>query len=168
VLISNHADGKILGSLIHSMGMGMVCGSTNRGGVEAVRKLTRPDVPWRHLAVTPDGPRGPRRVVQPGVIYVASRTGMKIVPVGVAYTRPWRAKSWDAFAIPKPMTKAVCVTPEPIVVPDKLKSDGLEEYRLKLQAEMDRVNSLAEEWIETGNRPKSASLKSQVNSRQSA
>jgi hypothetical protein len=105
VLISKHADGQVLGALITSLGMGMVCGSTNtgrdRGGVEAVRKLVAVDNPWRHLAVTPDGPRGPRREVQPGVIYIASRTGMKIVSVGVGYRRPWRAGSWDRFALPE-------------------------------------------------------------------
>ena len=57
VLISKHADGQILGGLITAMGMEMVQGSTNRGGVEAVRNLLRVDVRWRNLAVTPDGPR---------------------------------------------------------------------------------------------------------------
>src|SRR5262249_29020512 len=121
VLISKHADGQILGSLISAMGMGMVCGSTNRGGVEAVRKLVGENVPWRHLAVTPDGPRGPRRVVQPGIVYVASRTGMKIVPVGVGYRRPWRAGSWDRFALPRAFTRAPGLTREANAVPGGLR-----------------------------------------------
>lgn len=150
VLISKHADGQILGSLITSLGMSMVCGSTNRGGVEAVRKLIGEQTPWRHLAVTPDGPRGPRRVVQAGIVYVASRTGMKIVPVGVGYRRPWRAGSWDRFAIPKPFTRAKILTAEPIGVPAGLKAAELERHRLRVQAEMDRLNGLAERWAEIG------------------
>ena len=102
VLISAHADGQVLGGLIRMTGMDMVLGSTNRGGVEAVRQLVQPDAPWRNVAVTPDGPRGPRRVVQPGIVYIASRTGMKVVPIGVGYDRPWRVGSWDRFAVPKP------------------------------------------------------------------
>ena len=156
VLISKHADGQVLGALITSLGMGMVCGSTNtgrnRGGVEAVRKLVAPDNPWRHLAVTPDGPRGPRREAQPGVIYIASRTGMKIVSVGVGYRRPWRAGSWDQFALPKPFSRAVCVTDEPIFVPPGLKAVELEPYRLRVQADMDRLNGLAEARAESSRR----------------
>ena len=60
----------------------------------------------RHLAVTPDGPRGPRRVVQPGMVYVASRTGMQIVPSGSGTTGRGGSESWDRFAVPKPFTRA--------------------------------------------------------------
>lgn len=150
VLISQHADGQVLGGLITAMGMEMVCGSTTRGGVEAVRQLLRPDHKWRNLAVTPDGPRGPRRVVQQGIIYVASRTGMKIVPVGVGYRRPWRLGSWDRFAVPRPLTPARCILGEPMAIPANLRSAGLEEYRVRVQAEMDRLNDHAERWAETG------------------
>ncbi|MDB5313886.1 MAG: hypothetical protein JWO38_8088 [Gemmataceae bacterium] len=150
VLISSHADGQILGGLIASMGMEMVVGSTTRGGVEAVRRLVRPDTSWRNLAVTPDGPRGPRRVVQQGIIYIASRTGMKIVPIGVGYDRPWRLGSWDRFAIPKPCSRARFVFGVPVGVPAGLRTAGLEEDRVRIQAEMDRVNALAEAWAATG------------------
>ena len=55
-----------------------------------------------HLVITPDGPRGPRRQVQAGMVYLAARTGVPIVPVGIGYDRPWRTKSWDRFAVPRP------------------------------------------------------------------
>jgi|YNPBryunderm2012_1023409.scaffolds.fasta_scaffold36202_1 lysophospholipid acyltransferase (LPLAT)-like uncharacterized protein len=153
VLISKHADAQILGSLITAMGMGMVLGSTNRGGIEAVRQLISGNAGRKHLAITPDGPRGPRRVVQPGVIYVASRTGMQIICVGVGYQHPWRARSWDRFAIPRPGTRARIVCSDPIIVPPGLRSEGLEKYRQIVQAEMDRLNDLAEQWAETGRHP---------------
>lgn len=149
VLISKHADGQILGSLIEAMGMGMVQGSTNRGGIEAVRKLIHDPEARRHLAVTPDGPRGPRRVVQPGLVYVASRAGMSVVCTGVGYHRPWRMGSWDRFAVPKPCSRAKLITGVPIVVPPGLKAAELETYRLRIQAEMDRLNAIAERWADT-------------------
>lgn len=150
VLISKHADGQLLGSLITSFGMGMVAGSTNRGGIEAVRKLTRDPNARKHLAITPDGPRGPRRVVQPGVVYIASRAGMKIVPVGVGYRNPWRTASWDRFAVPKPFTRACCVIDRAITVPPEAKTADLETYRLEVQTEMDRLAVVAETWASTG------------------
>jgi lysophospholipid acyltransferase (LPLAT)-like uncharacterized protein len=150
VLISQHADGQLLGGLIRRMEMGLVCGSTSRGGIEAVRQIVGDDFPWRNLAITPDGPRGPRREVQAGIVFVASRTGMKIVPVGVGYYRPWRLKSWDRFAIPRPTSRARMVFGVPIPVPAKLRSDGMEPYRRIVQAEMDRLDAMAEDWAHTG------------------
>lgn len=150
VLISQHRDGQLLGTLIKSLGMGMVCGSTTRGGVDAVRKLVDPNAPFRHVAVTPDGPRGPRRVVQQGLVYVASRTGMKVVCGGVGYRRPWRFGSWDRFAVPRPFTAARILIGERMAVPPGLKATELEPYRLRIQAEMDRLNAAAEAWAETG------------------
>jgi lysophospholipid acyltransferase (LPLAT)-like uncharacterized protein len=149
VLISAHADGQILGSLIRAKGMGLVCGSSTRGGVEAVRQILREDFPYRHVAVTPDGPRGPRRIIQPGIVYLASRTGMKIVCIGVGYRNPWRAKSWDRFAIPKPCGRAKMIFSEPFEVPPKLKSEELERYRVLLQFELDRIQASAEEWAKS-------------------
>ena len=55
--------------------------------------------------MTPDGPRGPRRKVQPGAVFLAAQTGLPIVPLGVAYANAWRAKSWDQFAVPKPFSQ---------------------------------------------------------------
>ena len=74
---------------------------------------------------------------------------MKIVPIGVGYNRPWRFKSWDRFAVPKPCSRAKCVTGEPIVVPPKLRAEQLEPYRLIVQAEMDRLSGIAENWAIT-------------------
>ncbi len=149
VLISKHADGQLLGSLIQSMGMGMVLGSTNRGGVEAVRQLVNGTDARRHLVITPDGPRGPRRVVQPGIVYVASRVGMQVVPIGVGFDRPWRAKSWYRFAVPRPCSRARLLTDQPFTVPPRARSEELEQYRLLVQSEMDRLTAAAERWAET-------------------
>jgi lysophospholipid acyltransferase (LPLAT)-like uncharacterized protein len=75
---------------------------------------------------------------------------MKIAPIGVGYRRPWRAGSWDRFAVPRPFSRARCLTDEPIAVPAGLRAADLEPFRLRVQAEMDRLNGLAERWAETG------------------
>jgi lysophospholipid acyltransferase (LPLAT)-like uncharacterized protein len=158
-LVSRHADGELLGSLINSTGMSVIRGSTNRGGVAAVREMLRRETRERHLAVTPDGPRGPRRVVQPGVIYLASRTGMRIVPIGVGYGRAWRVKSWDAFAIPKPLSRVRCVFGHPLIIPPDLSTDGLEPHTLRLQAMLDRLTGMAQQWADSGRLPFKAILR---------
>jgi lysophospholipid acyltransferase (LPLAT)-like uncharacterized protein len=149
-LVSRHADGQVLGSLIRATGMRVVHGSTSRGGVAAVRQLLRADAEHRHLAVTPDGPRGPRRVVQPGVVYLASRAGMRIVPVGVGHRRPWRMKSWDSFAVPRPFSRVRCLFGEPLAVPPGLAPYALEPHAGRLQVELDRLTAAAQSWADTG------------------
>lgn len=148
-LISNHADGRMIAPLIESAGMGTVFGSSTRGGVEAVKGLLNGTVGRRHLVATVDGPRGPRRVIQLGLVYIASRVGMEVVPMGIGYRNPWRVGSWDRMAIPKPCTRAKGLFGVPIRVPPDLKTRELEEYRLIVQAEMDRLTTAAERWAET-------------------
>lgn len=148
-LISGHADGQLIVPLIESAGMGTVFGSSTRGGVEAVRQLLNGTAGRRHLVATVDGPRGPRRVIQPGLIYVASRVGMSVVPMGVGYERPWRLNSWDRMAIPKPCLRAKALFGVPVPVPPGLRTKDLEHYRLIVQAEMDRLTVAAERWAAT-------------------
>jgi lysophospholipid acyltransferase (LPLAT)-like uncharacterized protein len=74
---------------------------------------------------------------------------MRLVPVGVGYDRPWRAKSWDRFAMPRPRSRAKMILGEPMAIPSRLRADELEPYRLAVQAEMDRLSAAAERWAET-------------------
>jgi lysophospholipid acyltransferase (LPLAT)-like uncharacterized protein len=107
-----------------------------------------------HISVTPDGPRGPRRQVQAGLVYLAARTGLPIVPAGFGFARPWRARSWDRFAVPRPGSFATTVTGAPIQIPPDVDRDGIEHYRVEVERELLRVSALAEHWAETGERPK--------------
>jgi hypothetical protein len=148
-LVSKHADGQLLGTLVKTLGLSVVYGSTNRGGMQAVREIIRDVTGCRHLAITPDGPRGPRRVVQPGAVYLAAKTGMKLAPLGVAYYRPWRARSWDRFAVPIPCTRAKVVSDRMFDIPSKVRMEDLEYHAALVQTELDRLTAIAEHWAET-------------------
>jgi lysophospholipid acyltransferase (LPLAT)-like uncharacterized protein len=99
-----------------------------------------------HLCITPDGPRGPRRRVHPGIAYLSSTTGLPIVCGGLAYSHCWRAKSWDRFAVPRPYSHAVGVGTKPIVVPPHLDREGLEHYRAVIERDMNDVQDEADAW----------------------
>lgn len=144
VLVSRHADGQMLQEVCRHLRMQVVEGSTTRHGIEAVRKILRQKARF-HLAITPDGPRGPRRQVQPGVIYLAARTGMPIVPIGVGFQRPWRARSWDRFQVPRPWSYGTVVSGEPIVVPPEIGRDQMEEYRRRVEEALFRATEAAEQ-----------------------
>jgi lysophospholipid acyltransferase (LPLAT)-like uncharacterized protein len=131
-LISHHADGELVAHICKHLRIRIVRGSTTRGAVQALRKLLKMSRRI-HLALSPDGPQGPRRCVQPGIIYLASRTGLPIVPAGFAFERPWRTRSWDRFALPRPWSRGVCVTTAPIHVPPNADKAELERRRLQVE-----------------------------------
>lgn len=143
ILVSQHADGELIARICQHIGWGVVRGSTTRGGAAAMREMLNLSS-QALLAVTPDGPRGPRRHVQPGVVFLASHTGLAIVPIGVAYRRAWRARSWDRFAIPWPWTLAACVTAPTVQVPPDLSREELEQYRVVVEQRMLEATAEAE------------------------
>jgi lysophospholipid acyltransferase (LPLAT)-like uncharacterized protein len=149
VLISHHADGQLLTELGRHLRLRLVRGSTKRGGVRALRGLLRAGE-RAHLAITPDGPRGPRRQVQDGLAFTASHTGLPIIPTAFGYERPWRLRSWDRFAIPRPYCRATCVTGTPIWVPAGAGKEELLHYRALVNERMSQVTEIAERWAETG------------------
>ena len=105
MLLSRHRDAEILSHVAYHFGFDFVRGSTNRGGAAALRELLAKSRQM-HLTITPDGPRGPRRRMAPGPIYLASKLGLPLVLMGYGYDRPWRLRSWDRFAIPRPCSRA--------------------------------------------------------------
>lgn len=143
VLISEHADGQLIAEACRHLGFRVVRGSATRGGARAIRQMVRRSRS-AHLAITPDGPRGPRRQVQPGVVYLAALTGLPIVAFGIAFDRAWRMSSWDRFAVPRPWSAAVCVTAEPVHVPENLRKDQFEHYRQLVQDAMNAASDEAE------------------------
>jgi lysophospholipid acyltransferase (LPLAT)-like uncharacterized protein len=151
MLLSQHRDAEVLSYVAYHMGFEFVRGSTNRGGVAALRKLLDKSQ-RRHLAITPDGPRGPRRQLAPGPIFLASRLGIPLVAMGFGYNRPWRAKSWDQFAIPRPYSRARCVLSPELFVPPDLDRQGLEHFRVKIESVLSRLCDEAEQWAEADNR----------------
>lgn len=144
-LISQHADGELIAQVCHHIGFGTVRGSSTRGGARALLELR--EVSSRsHLMITPDGPRGPRRKLQPGIVQLASCTGLPVVPVGVGFTRAWRFKSWDRFALPKPFSTVCVVAPPSLVVPTDVSREQIEEYRQLIEQRMLAATVEAEEW----------------------
>lgn len=151
MLLSRHRDADILSRVAYHLGFSFVRGSTNRGGVTALRELLRASRNM-HLTITPDGPRGPRRQLAPGAIFLASKLGLPLVVMGYGFDRPWRFNSWDRFALPRPFSRARAITTGEIFVPDNLDRDGLEHYRLRIEELMTRLTTEAEDWAATGTR----------------
>jgi lysophospholipid acyltransferase (LPLAT)-like uncharacterized protein len=148
VLISQHADGELIAQVCQRLGIGVIRGSTARGGCAALVEMIRSADGPTHLGITPDGPRGPRRVLKPGVVLVASQTGLPIVPVGIGFTRAWRFHSWDRFALPLPGSTLTGVIGQPITVPADLSRPALADWVARVELALANVTELAESWAE--------------------
>lgn len=152
VLISQHADGQMFAGICESMGYSTVRGSSTRGGSAAFRQMLRV-ARTSHLAITPDGPQGPRHEIQQGVLHLAARTGLPIVPVGIGLRNPWRTYSWDRFALPKPFSRGVCLMGFPMSIPSDMAADQVEHFSQQVKSAIDELTRLAQEWADTGRRP---------------
>jgi lysophospholipid acyltransferase (LPLAT)-like uncharacterized protein len=137
ILTSRHADASILAFAANMLGMESVRGSSSRSGAEAARQMIA-KTQGRHFTVTPDGPRGPRRKIKQGIVYIAAKTEHPIVPCAFGASRAWRISGkWTDMLIPKPFSKLYVVTGEPIVLPRRVRREQLEEYTAKTQQAMD-------------------------------
>ena len=116
VLVSEHRDGEIIAQILYTFGFSAARGSSSRGGSRALLELVQLARAGHDLAITPDGPRGPRRKMAPGVLAIAQRTGAKIIPLVAKVDRVWRLRSWDAFEIPKPFARVTVLYDTPVAV----------------------------------------------------
>jgi lysophospholipid acyltransferase (LPLAT)-like uncharacterized protein len=109
-LASEHGDGEIIARILERLGYAPPArGSSTRGGVRGMITMIQALRAGTSLAFTPDGPRGPARVAQPGLFVAAHRAKVPIVPMSMHAARAWHLRSWDRYTIPKPLTR-VCVT----------------------------------------------------------
>ncbi len=129
VLVSQHGDGEMIARVIEGLGMKAIRGSSTRGGARACLEILRENSHGVDVAITPDGPRGPRYVFQDGAIYLASRTGLPIYPVTVTPRRYAILPTWDGLILPCPFTAALVRAGEPIHVPPALEREGIETLR---------------------------------------
>lgn len=141
VMISPSRDGELISRIAMFFGYVPVRGSSSRGGREALNELVGHLKAGKRCAITPDGPRGPRREIKPGVLNLARMTGCPVVPFAFEAEHCWRLKSWDKFIIPKPFSRAIFVYGKPMRVPRHAKLDQLKS----IQDELDRVTRVAEE-----------------------
>jgi lysophospholipid acyltransferase (LPLAT)-like uncharacterized protein len=145
MLLSRHTDANILDRVARMMGFGVVRGSTFHGGSTALRELAE-RAARSNLTITPDGPRGPRRRLAAGCVFLASTLQIPIVAMGFGYQKPWRLRTWDHFAIPRPWSRARAVVSRAISIPGQLDREGVEHHRLGIERILNDLSDEAEAW----------------------
>lgn len=139
-LTSRHQDGSFVALVLRAIGMQSVRGSTNHGGADALRKLLAV-LEHKNVVITPDGPRGPRRVMSRGMVFLASHSGRAIVPTASCCSSAWYVKgSWTELMIPRPFARVVLLAGAPIAVPQDLAPGQLAQITVQVQQAMDELD----------------------------
>ena len=147
VLSSNHRDAEALVRILRKFGIEQARGTSTSGGATGLRQILRKVAEGCDVGLTPDGPRGPRRRVQPGVVAIARFTGLPIIPVTFSASPSRRLRSWDRTLVPKFFSKGVFIYGDPIVVPRNADDRAQEDGRLALERELDRITDLADDAV---------------------
>jgi lysophospholipid acyltransferase (LPLAT)-like uncharacterized protein len=133
VLTSASKDGTTLATAMSMFGLGAIRGSSSRRAVSALIGMKKALREGFDVCVTPDGPRGPRYTVQPGIIKIAQSTGAEIIPIHIHYSSAWRLNSWDRFVIPKPFSRVSVIFDKPHRILPQLSDDAFEAARSALE-----------------------------------
>ena len=120
VLASASHDGAMLAHAMAVFDFGAIRGSSSRRGAAALVALIRTLREGTDVCFTPDGPRGPRYGLQPGLVKLAESTRTPIIPMNASFSSAWRLKTWDRFVIPKPFSRVRVWFGEAIIVPPDL------------------------------------------------
>lgn len=142
IVVSQNRDGQYLSDFAAAIGYRLVRGSSSRGAVGALLAAARELAGGAVVAITPDGPRGPRRDLKPGVLAAAQRAEVPIVPVHAEADRAWRLDSWDRFCIPKPFARVRIAYGEPFRIPHG--QGPLTEAAARARHAMDEVERMAQ------------------------
>lgn len=152
MMISQHRDGEFIAQAVKRFNIDSIRGSTTRGGLLALRGMIRYYNSRGNLAITPDGPQGPKYIVQPGVIELARQTGAPILPVTYGASCKKLFKSWDNFILPLPFCEVVYIWGEPVFVPANADKEELERKRIILQERLLQITAQADSFFQGATR----------------
>lgn len=154
VLVSNHRDGEFIAGVMKLFGCTAIRGSTRdvakskqKGGIKALRAMTRAIEDGHTIFITPDGPRGPRMRASQGIIKLAQLTGAPILPFSYSMRHRRVVDSWDKFIIPRPFSRGIFVWGEPIYVPHEADDAALDDLRRRVEDELNAVTRKADEMV---------------------
>ena len=147
VLVSRNHDGRLIGQVMRAFGVDLAYGSSAKGGSQkggsaALRALLAVLAGGGQVVITPDGPRGPRRVAHPGVAQLAALAGVPVIPCGAQVTRRRTLSSWDRMVLPLPFGRGAIVCGAPIAVPRMGWAATLSGIAQALDTAADRADAL--------------------------
>lgn len=143
-LISRSGDGEYIAQVVQRWGFDTARGSSSRGGSTGLRELVRAARSGHSLAITPDGPRGPKRKLKPGVLTIAQLSGSPLIPITGSATRAWWLEGWDRFLVPKPFSTLHVRYGAPVFVPRSLTEAELQHLEAQVEQTLNELTNLVD------------------------
>jgi lysophospholipid acyltransferase (LPLAT)-like uncharacterized protein len=148
VLVSKSFDGDVIAFVNKKFGVSSARGSSSRNGKEGFSELLAFIDRGYEVGFTVDGPRGPRHKVKAGVIALASRSGIPIIPTASCGVRYWTFhKSWDKFRLPKFFTEVLVIYGPPIFVKSHIDESEFKHYQSSLESALMNLENELESLI---------------------
>ena len=144
-LISQSKDGGLLANSLIKWGYRVTRGSSHKGGKEALETLLENSKQNFSIAITPDGPTGPPRVMKAGAVITAQRSGIPLVLCGVACNKKYTFNSWDKFEVPKFFSKVVMKYSDPIIVDENISRDETSKIIEQCDVKLNQLQKDADE-----------------------
>jgi len=146
-LVSHHRDGDMVARYFKHFNISAVRGSTTRGSLGGVKGLLKTAKSGGDLALTPDGPKGPRHEAQLGTIHMAKRTGFPIYPITFSARKRWVLKSWDKFVVPKFFNTIIFICGDAIHVDKDASDEDIELKRKELEQSLIEITERADNYF---------------------
>lgn len=144
-LCSHSTDGQMVAFVCSRMGLRPISGSSSRGGKEARQEILKQFDEGYATAITVDGPRGPAGKVKPGIIDIARRGNVAVLPMAAVPESHWTLTSWDKLRIPKPFSRVAVCYNEPIVIPRSTKGDDFDSYVETLDKRLNELEDICQD-----------------------
>ena len=132
VIVSEHKDGVIIRKVCNFLGVYDIQGSSSKGAVRALMNALKEIRKGTDVAITPDGPRGPRFSIADGIVAISQKTKTRIVALNSQPESYWQLNSWDKFVVPKPFGTIDFYVSEPFSIEDMPMDEAKELIKMKL------------------------------------
>jgi|UniRef100_A0A7C3SIR3 lysophospholipid acyltransferase (LPLAT)-like uncharacterized protein len=147
LMASPSRDGEFITEVARGLGFIVCAGSRHKRGVQALQRMAEYMRRGHSGGLIADGSRGPARIAQKGVIFLARETQAPIIPLAVAARRKIILNTWDRFELPLPFSKLAFLAERPLLVPPEARGPALEPLRQELEARLNRLFYLSQNYF---------------------
>lgn len=131
VLTSPSYDGEIISSTMRFFDLRSIRGSSNKRSTESFRECLRAIKTGHDIAITPDGPRGPKEKIKPGLVKLSQLSGCPILPINIKHEKARHLNTWDSFKIPKMFSKVYIHIGKPYQIDREVADLKTEELKVE-------------------------------------
>jgi lysophospholipid acyltransferase (LPLAT)-like uncharacterized protein len=148
VLISRHRDGELITRVVKRFGIGAVRGSHRKeGALSSIREMIKEVEKGTDMAITPDGPKGPRYHMKQGIIELARLSGRPIVLLTYSASRRKVFDSWDKFMLPYPFSTILFLWGDPVYIGREVDAKAIEDKRQEMERNLIALTERADQLV---------------------